>query len=124
MNKVAYTQRKTFVKYDDEHYLLYLNEEKATVTDQETGKSVEGFAYTGTMPDGGTMIEAKDVNDQNRRSRFIAGLIGTEYDMNDQIAILANGTKTEQYAEEYMNYEENRGKVKAYVDELLARPKN
>lgn len=76
------------------------------------------------MPDGGTMIEAKGVTDQNRRSRFIAGLIGAEYDMNDQIAILANGTKTEQYAEEYMNFEENRDKVKAYVDELLARPQN
>ena len=122
MNKVAYIERKKFVKYDDKHYLLYLNEEKATVTDKETEKSVEGFAYTGPMPDGSTMIEAQNVTDENRRDRFVSGLIGTEYDINAQIAILANGKDTEIHAEEFAIFETNRETAKKSVDELLARP--
>lgn len=123
MNKVAYIERKNFVKFDDEHYVLYLNEERAEVSTgtAETGETVQGYAYTGNMPDGGTLIEAKDVNDINRRARFVAGLIGTEYDLDAQIAILANGNHTPQCAEELAAFEENRNTVKKAIDELLAR---
>lgn len=123
MNKVTYIERKNFVKFDDEHYVLYLNEERAEVSTgaAETGETVQGYAYTGNMPDGGTLIEAKDVNDTNRRARFVAGLIGTEYDLDAQIAILANGNHTPQCAEELATFEENRNIVKKAIDELLAR---
>ena len=46
MHTVSYIERKNFVKFDNEHYLLYLNEEKAEVKNEETGESVQGFSYT------------------------------------------------------------------------------
>ena len=42
MHTVSYIERKNFVKFDNEHYLLYLNEEKAEVKNEETGESVQG----------------------------------------------------------------------------------
>ena len=121
MYKVSYIGRKNFVKFDDKHYLLYLNEEQAEVKNEETGDTVQGYAYTGSQPDGGTLVEAKDVTDDNRRAKFVAGLIGTEYDIDSQIAILANGNDTDQHAEELKAFEENRRTVKAMIDELLSR---
>lgn len=121
MHTVSYIERKNFVKFDNEHYLLYLNEEKAEVKNEKTGESVQGFSYTGSHPDGGTMVEAKDVNDDNRRAKFVAGLIGTEYDTDRQIAILANGRDTDEHADELKDFEDNRRLVKQTIDELLAR---
>lgn len=121
MHTVSYIERKNFVKFDNEHYLLYLNEEKAEVKNEKTGESVQGFSYTGGHPDGGTMVEAKDVNDDNRRAKFVAGLIGTEYDIDRQIAILANGRDTDEHADELKDFEDNRRLVKQTIDELLAR---
>ena len=121
MYKVSYIERKNFVKFDDNHYVLYLNEEQAEVKNEETGEAVQGFAYSGSEPDGGTMVEVKDVNDGNRRDKFVAGLIGTEYDIDRQIAILANGSDTDEHADELKDFEDNRRLVKQTIDELLAR---
>lgn len=121
MYKVSYIGRKNFVKFDDEHYLLYLNEEQAEVKNEETDDIMQGYAYTGSQPDGGTLVEAKDVTDDNRRAKFVAGLIGTEYDIDSQIAILANGNDTDQHAQELKDFEDNRRVVKETIDELLAR---
>ena len=121
MYKVSYIGRKNFVKFDDEHYLLYLNEEQAEVKNEDTGDIMQGYAYTGSQPDGGTLVEAKDVNDDNRRAKFVAGLIGTEYDIDSQIAILANGNDPDQHAQELKDFEDNRRVVKETIDELLAR---
>lgn len=121
MYKVSYIGRKNFVKFDDKHYLLYLNEEQAEVKNEETGDAVQGYAYNGSQPDGGTLVEAKDVTDDNRRAKFVAGLIGTEYDIDSQIAILANGNDTDQHAQELKDFEDNRRVVKETIDELLAR---
>lgn len=113
-------QRQNFVKYDDKHYLLFLNEAEAEQTNEQ-GETVKGFTYTGTQTDGSTLIEATGVTEQNRRSKFIAGLIGTEYTMDDQIALLANGEDTNEHAEELAIFLEKRGAAKKAVDELLAR---
>lgn len=121
MYKVSYIGRKNFVKFDDKHYLLYLNEEQAEVKNEETGDAVQGYAYTGSQPDDGTLVEAKDVTDDNRRAKFVAGLIGTEYDIDSQIAILANGNDTDQHAQELKDFEDTRRMVKETIDELLAR---
>lgn len=121
MYKVSYIGRKNFVKFDDEHYLLYLNEEQAEVKNEKSDDIMQGYAYTGSQPDGGTLVEAKDVNDDNRRAKFVAGLIGTEYDIDSQIAILANGNDTDQHAQELKDFEDNRRVVKEMIDELLAR---
>ena len=121
MKKADYTERKSFVKYDDKHFVLYLNEQPAVLTNEETGEEKEGYSYTGTMPDGGTLIEAEGVNDSNRRAKFISGLLGTEYTIDAQIAILANGDDTNQHAAEHTAFMETRKLVKQSVDELLAR---
>lgn len=121
MNTISYTERKNYVKYDDEHYLLYLNEESAEITSDDSDETVGGYAYSGTETDGGTMIEASDVTDDNRRSKFIAGLIGVEYDIDAQIAILANGEDTDEHATELEEFTVYRSSCKSAIDELLER---
>lgn len=122
MNKASYTERKNFVKYDNEHYLLYLNEEPAEiVVNEETGETVAGYNYYGSEVDGSTKIKASDVNDSNRRSKFIAGLIGTEYDVDAQIAILANDGDTTEHANDLVRFKALRASIKAAIDELLSR---
>lgn len=113
-------QRQSYAKYDDNYYLLFLNEQEASQT-TEQGDTVNGYNYTGTRPDGSTLIEATDVTEDNKRSKFIAGLIGTEYTKDDQIALLANGEDTNEHAEELAVFRENRRIAKQAVDELLAR---
>ena len=121
MKKVNYSERKTFVQYDENHVVLYLNEEPAEITNEETGETVQGYSYTGSMEDGGTLIEAANVTSENRRAKFISGLLGTEYDINEQIAILANGDDTNEHSEEKAIFLANRRLVKEQVDSLLAR---
>lgn len=120
MNTVFNPQRQNFVKYDDKHYLLFLNEKEAEQTNEQ-GDTIKGFTYTGAMPDGSTLIEATGVTEGNKRSKFIAGLIGTEYTKDDQIALLANGEDTNEHAEELAIFRANRSTAKKVVDELLAR---
>ena len=117
----SYKERKKFVKYDESHVLLYLNEQPGEVASQETGESVPGFAYTGDQPDGGTLIEATGVTDENRRDKFVAGLIGYHYDIDAQIATLANGADTPEHAAELAQFSALRARCKNEVDELLAR---
>ena len=117
----SYKERKNFVIYDERPALLYLNEQPAEITDEETGESSPGFSYTGNMPDGGTLVEAEGVTDDNRRDKFVAGLIGVSYDMNAQIAVLANGADTPEHAAELAAFASTRAECKRQVDEMLAR---
>ncbi len=117
----SYKERKNFVIYDERHALLYLNEQPAEITDEETGESSPGFSYTGNMPDGGTLVEAEGVNETNLRDKFVAGLIGVSYDMDAQIAVLANGADTPEHAAELAAFASTRAECKRQVDEMLAR---
>lgn len=117
----SYKERKKFVIYDERHALLYLNEQPAEITDEETGESLPGFSYTGNMPDGGTLVEAEGVNETNLRDKFVAGLIGVSYDMDAQIAVLANGADTPEHAAELAAFASTRAECKRQVDEMLAR---
>lgn len=121
MKTANHAARQAFVKYDNEHYLLYLNEREATFTMPEHDSPTEGYSYTGDMEDGSTRIGAQDVTDKNRRDKFVAGLIGTRYSIDAQIALLANGTDTEEHARELREFEAFRTKCKQDVDELLNR---
>lgn len=121
MNTVSYTERKNFIKYDNEHYLLYLNEESTEVVNEETGEAMDGYKYQGSEIDGSVKIKATDVTDENRRAKFIAGLIGTEFDVDAQIAILANDGDTEEHAEDLTRFKAFRTNCKAAIDELLSR---
>ena len=115
-------QRQTYIKYDDSHYLLFLHEQEAEQEDEFSGK-ISGYTYTGTMPDGSTLIEATGVTAENMRGKFIAGLIGIEYSKDDQIALLANGEDTAAHAEELAKFKEVRAAAKKEVDELMKREK-
>ena len=115
-------QRQTYIKYDDSHYLLFLHEQAAEQEDEFSGK-ISGYTYTGTMPDGSTLIEATGVTAENMRGKFIAGLIGIEYSKDDQIALLANGEDTAEHAEELEKFKAVRAAAKKAVDEMLAREK-
>lgn len=117
----SYKERKNFVIYDERHVLLYLNEQPAEITDEETGESSPGFSYTGNMPDGGTLVETEGVNETNLRDKFVAGLIGVSYDMDAQIAVLANGADTPEHAAELAAFASTRAECKRQVDEMLAR---
>ncbi|MBR5270815.1 MAG: hypothetical protein IKV64_01385 [Clostridia bacterium] len=122
MNKASYTERKNFVKYDNEHYLLYLNEEATEiVVNEETGETVAGYNYYGNEVDGSVKIKASDVTEDNRRSKFIAGLIGTEFDVDAQIAILANDGDTTEHANDLARFKAFRSNCKIAIDELLSR---
>lgn len=117
----SYKERKNFVIYDERHALLYLNEQPADITDEETGESSPGFSYTGNMPDGGTLVEAEGVNETNLRDKFVAGLIGVSYDMDAQIAVLANGADTPEHTAELAAFASTRAECKRQIDEMLAR---
>ena len=108
------------IKYDDSHYLLFLNEQAAEQEDEFAGK-ISGYTYTGTMPDGSTLIEATGVTKDNIRGKFIAGLLGLEYSINDQIALLANGEDSEKHCAELAAVARARSEAKKAVDELLSR---
>lgn len=120
MNISFNPQRQSYMKYDNSHYLLFLNEQEAEQTN-ENGDTVKGYTYTGNRPDGSTLIEATDVTPENIRGKFIAGLIGTQYSYDDQIALLANGEDSEEHSKELANFMRVRNDSKKAVDELLTR---
>lgn len=116
-----YIKRKKFEIFDRNHVLLYLNEQKAEIFNYKTGESQSGYSYTGEMRDGSTMIEAYGVTEDNRRDKFIAGLIGKYYDKDAQIAMLANGADTPEHAAELEQFAQVRNNCKTQIDELLTR---
>lgn len=93
-NRVVYTEKKAYNKYDESRYMVYLNEEILTDYIPEDlpedsplrAQSVTGYAYTGTEQDGGTLIEAKDANYDD----FVAGLIRLKYTADAESAINSN----------------------------------
>lgn len=125
MNTANYTEKRTYEKYNDGQYLLYLNETPATFTmpghEPEEERELLGYSYTGDMEDGATIINAQDVTDENRRGKFIAGLIGKRYSIDAQIAMLSNGNDTPEHAAELQDFEAFRSDCKMKVDELLNR---
>ena len=120
MTKQFNPQRQTYIKYDDRHYLLFLNEQEAEQTNKQ-GEKIKGYTYTGPRQDGSTLIEATGVTAENMRGKFIAGLIGLEYSLDDQIAILANGEDSEEHSKELTDFMKIRNDAKKAVDELLSR---
>lgn len=122
MNTSFNPQRQSYMKYDNTHYLLFLNEQEAEQINEE-GEKIKGYTYTGPRQDGSTLIEATGVTPENIRGKLIAGLLGIEYSKDDQIALLANGEDTNEHAEELAKFKAVRAAAKKAVDELLAREK-
>ena len=112
-------QRQTYMKYDNEHYLLFLHEQQTEQTNEE-GDKIKGYTYTGPRQDGSTLIEAQGVTQENIRGKFIAGLLGLEYSIDDQIALLANGQDSEEHSKELTRFLTFRQSVKEEIDKLLS----
>lgn len=111
------------MKYDNTHYPLFLSEQEAEQINDE-GEKIKGFTYTGPRVDGSTLIEATKVTLDNIRGKFIAGLIGLSYNLDDQIALLANGEDSEEHSKELADFMKVRNDSKKAVDELLTRYQN
>lgn len=130
MKRAIYTERKTLVKYDDARYMVYLNEE---VIEGYVPETMEGgtapepataYAYTGTEPDGGTLIAATT----DDRDSLINGIIRSRYTQTEedaikthQIEILRSGDhpKADDYNREWEDFNTFRTSAIATVDRWL-----
>ncbi|MBQ3844785.1 MAG: hypothetical protein II817_07415 [Bacteroidales bacterium] len=121
MNTVNYRQRMTFFKENEEQFRLFLDEAQVSFTEGESETPVNGYSYTGDEADGSTLINAKDVNNENMRGKFISGLIRKRYSQDEVEAIILNGTSTEQHAQELDGLQNYREECKSKIDELLSR---
>lgn len=80
-----YTEKKKYTKYDNDRYILYLNEEAVTMVDED-GNEESGFSYTGNFEDGGTIINATEPT----YDQFVSGLIRTRFSADQVEAIILN----------------------------------
>ena len=133
MNKKYYLARKSFVKYDDNHYLLYTGEQKvenyhpeaatgssdtSEQSEDENSEGVTAYSYEGTEPDGSTKIQATAATYDD----FTAGLVRTRYSQNQVEAILANrGDGDETHEAEFEAYQSWRKDAKEIAKEILSR---
>lgn len=93
MERIIYTEKKTYYKFDETRYMLYLNEEvipdyirENSSDKEEQPEPVTGYAYSGSMIDGGTLIQAKEASYPD----FVSGLIRLKYSADAEAAIQAN----------------------------------
>lgn len=125
MNKKYYLLRMSYVKYDDNHYLLYLNEKRVDDYHPDNAgesagdnKTVTAYSYEGDEPDGSTKIEAKSANYKD----FVTGIVRMKYSQNDVEAILCNhGDGNAEHAKEYDDFQAWREQAKKWANELLDR---
>lgn len=80
---VVYPRSMRPSRYDEAHFLCYLNETSAEYKDEEDSEPVPGFSYTGTMGDGGTLIECDEWN----RDKLINAVLRTQYMQTEEDAI-------------------------------------
>lgn len=132
-NRVIYTEKKAYNKYDESRYMVYLNEEilpdympEDLPEDSELRlQPVTGYAYTGTEPDGGTLIEAKFANYDD----FVAGLIRLKYTADAESAINSNmilaisdskNSRAKEFKTEWQAFQTYRDECKAQARLLLS----
>lgn len=128
--KKVYLSRKNFVKFDDEHFLLYIGEQKVenyhpetsgtsdTEAEASESEGITAFSYDGDEADGSIKIQAKSATYDD----FTAGLVRTKYSQNQVEAILANrGDGDESHEAEFEAYQAWRIQAKQIAQEVLAR---
>lgn len=69
--------------YDGAHFIVYLNARAAKFQPEEGAEPVDGIEYTGTMEDGGTLIDCDEWN----RDKLINGIIRLRYLQTEEDAI-------------------------------------
>lgn len=134
--KKIYPSRKSFVKFDDDHYLLYLGEQQvdnyqpeqitpgttptvdAPSAEESSETGITAFSYEGTEPDGSTKIAAQEAT----YGSFTAGLVRLKYSQDEVEAILANkGDGNEEHQAEFDKYQAWRIQAKEMATEVLSR---
>ena len=129
-----YAEKKTFSKFDNEHYLCYLNEQREEYSPESDARSGEvtepvsapvlGYAYTGDMVDGGTLIEAKEAT----YDEFVSGLIRTRYSASRVEAIQSNRMialvnpeheRAAEFISEWDDFQSYREQCKEQADALI-----
>ncbi len=79
----VYPQQMRPSRYDGAHFLCYLNESPAEYKADEDAEPAAGFAYTGPMTDGGTLVEC----DERERSKLINAILRTRYLQTEEDAV-------------------------------------
>lgn len=122
--RATYLDRKKYEKYDDNHYIVYLNEEviQDYVPEVREGQPIPepcvAYAYEGSEKDGGTIIEATSA----RYDDLVAGFVRLQYSQNQVEAIILNqGDGNDAHLSEYNALQLYRKECKALASELLAR---
>ena len=130
MNKAIYTEPRTFEKYDNTRFMVYLNQEVIPDYVPEVFESdnkpapVTAYSYTGTEVDGGTLIEATSPD----RDSLINGIIRSRYTQSEEDAIKthqiellkdAGIAKAAEYEVEWAEFNAVREMAKATVDGWL-----
>ncbi|RJU53748.1 hypothetical protein DW777_13895 [Bacteroides sp. AM30-16] len=124
MNRAIYLDRRKFDKFDDNHFIVYLNEETIpeyvpeVMEGQPEPEPCTAYAYSGSEKDGGTIIEATSAQYDD----FVAGLVRLKFSQNQVEAILCNqGDGNDEHLAEYNALQLYRKDCKAVAAELLAR---
>lgn len=124
MNRAIYLDRKKFDKFDDNHFIVYLNEETIpeyvpeVMDGQPEPEPCTAYAYSGSEKDGGTIIEATSAQYDD----FVAGLVRLKFSQNQVEAILCNqGDGDDEHLAEYNALQLYRKDCKTIAAELLAR---
>lgn len=126
MFRQIYTERKKYSQFDDNHFILYLNEEviEDYVPEVHNGELAPApctaYAYSGTERDGGTLIEAVSASYDG----FVSGLVRREYSADRVEAITLNklSSDNERKAEfdaEFAELEDYRNSCKAQARVIL-----
>ena len=79
----VYPQQMRPSRYDGAHFLCYLNESPAEYKADEDAEPTAGFAYTGPMTDGGTLVEC----DEWERNKLINAVLRTRYLQTEEDAV-------------------------------------
>ena len=131
MKTAIYTERRTFEKYDDTRYMVYLDEQIVpdyvpdTMDGQPAPEPVTGYSYTGSETDGGTLISATGAD----RDSLINGIIRSRYSQTEedaikthQIELLKNSAiaKAEEYETEWEAFNIFRTSSISIVDGWLS----
>lgn len=123
-----YPDRRTFLPFTKNSYLVFLGEKEAKYTppgaEDNEQEPVDGFSYTGTREDGSTEIMATEAS----YAAFTAGLIRLKYSADAVEAIEANwrqaiknpdGENAARYLREEEELEQYRNECKEEAKRLL-----
>lgn len=111
--KVTYTERRTFVRYDEGRIIAYLGEDIVSSYKPEDAPEdmapVTGYSYEGELPDGGTMLDCSSTD----RDSLVNAVIRTRYSQTEEDAIKTHQIlllqdpdidKAEEYAAEWSEF--------------------